>query len=1010
MKRRRLRCAYVFPWVLLIGDPARAADPESHPPRELRSVELNLGPARLMVERAVLVPLAPGASKPMEWALVGAMTFHFRPGDPSERQQMRLFTGGEALAEPVSEVVLVAPGDDVNRVLSAHPPLVPDAAAVSRLGSVSSKWKASLERRALGVDAVAFRAAGGDPLVEGFLAAWCRSDRFGAFFFAVDPRRAEPVAVRRFVPLDLGDAANERLRRQVRDENRQGRLAGLRLEDLGDLDVWSSEPLRDEAGSPFRTGDGVEPLAYRLDVRLDPAAGRLTGTAFLDLESGRQELRAFALRLFPDLIVKAIADDRGRPLPFHQERHEVSVLLNEPLDTGARFGLEVRYGGVAFDTVRSSTYHLRSTTAWYPHVGDIDRATYDVTYRWPKGLVLLASGRREDGGSRGSEAWERRTLTFPADEVSFEIGDYHVESRTVDEVEFRVGFMNQPRRPPESQRTALMDLLESAFRFHQSTFGPYPLENLTVVLTERDFSQGLLGIVTLAETRRDTVSHELAHQWWGNKVGWKSYRDQWLSEALAMYASSAFLTKHQTREFDESDSRSDRNLAYARLMDARRRRTQDLLDRTDADRYEVSLGPATMGYRLDSSLSGWAYSTIVYSKGARLISELGVLLGEERLQGLLRNLATTSAGKVIDTGDFVDAVAKAAGPEVGRMYDQLVGRRGLAMVYYEYRTVPDEAGGFKIVGRTTNLPTGWSRYHLKRVGDSGWDLVGEFEPDWDPASWAAVVPYLITYATEAVGDPKAASRRSGDATKRGGFRGRTLLSNLDSTIEISSQKPPDELVLDSGGNTTAVYFSMNAHPSRMILRLADEFAARGDAPRAEALYRRILEPPSSDPLHGDLTEKRGDSGREVQMWRARAWLGIADLRIEAGDEAGAREALTASKREIPNGLEDDFRVPVLLRETRFALRHGNGREAYDALARELSLEFKQREGEDASQQFLRRRFASEGRWSGTAQDYARLAVAAHLVGEEKVCRRASKEATSMGAIMTLLDSLHDESP
>ena len=40
--------------------------------------------------------------------------------------------------------------------------------------------------------------------------------------------------------------------------------------------------------------------------------------------------------------------------------------------------------------------------------------------------------------------------------------------------------------------------------------------------------------------RETTVAHEIAHQWWGNLVGWQSYRDQWLSEATANYAGLLF--------------------------------------------------------------------------------------------------------------------------------------------------------------------------------------------------------------------------------------------------------------------------------------------------------------------------------------------------------------------------------------------------------------------------------------------------------------------------------------
>ena len=32
------------------------------------------------------------------------------------------------------------------------------------------------------------------------------------------------------------------------------------------------------------------------------------------------------------------------------------------------------------------------------------------------------------------------------------------------------------------------------------------------------------------------IPHETAHQWWGDLVLWNSYRDQWISEALANYS------------------------------------------------------------------------------------------------------------------------------------------------------------------------------------------------------------------------------------------------------------------------------------------------------------------------------------------------------------------------------------------------------------------------------------------------------------------------------------------
>src|SRR3990172_7233759 len=50
-----------------------------------------------------------------------------------------------------------------------------------------------------------------------------------------------------------------------------------------------------------------------------------------------------------------------------------------------------------------------------------------------------------------------------------------------------------------------------------------------------------------------SLPHEIAHQWWGNMVGWESYRDQWLSEGFATYGAALYLDRERQgdRKFRE---------------------------------------------------------------------------------------------------------------------------------------------------------------------------------------------------------------------------------------------------------------------------------------------------------------------------------------------------------------------------------------------------------------------------------------------------------------------------
>ena len=47
----------------------------------------------------------------------------------------------------------------------------------------------------------------------------------------------------------------------------------------------------------------------------------------------------------------------------------------------------------------------------------------------------------------------------------------------------------------------------------------------------------------------NVIAHETAHQWWGDLLSWKSYRDQWLFEALANYSALMLLESESPSQF-----------------------------------------------------------------------------------------------------------------------------------------------------------------------------------------------------------------------------------------------------------------------------------------------------------------------------------------------------------------------------------------------------------------------------------------------------------------------------
>ena len=109
---------------------------------------------------------------------------------------------------------------------------------------------------------------------------------------------------------------------------------------------------------------------------------------------------------------------------------------------------------------------------------------------------------------------------------------------------------------PARNAQAVADSGARAVEFYSARFGPYPYSSLELTQMPGRMSQGWPGLVFLSsfaflthDQAEDlsgsplesalaglTLPHETAHQWWGDLVGWRSYRDQWIVEATEFHA------------------------------------------------------------------------------------------------------------------------------------------------------------------------------------------------------------------------------------------------------------------------------------------------------------------------------------------------------------------------------------------------------------------------------------------------------------------------------------------
>jgi hypothetical protein len=194
-----------------------------------------------------------------------------------------------------------------------------------------------------------------------------------------------------------------------------------------------------------------------------------------------------------------------------------------------------------------------------------------------------------------------------------------------------------PAPSPARDAQAVADRAAKAVENFSRWFGPYPYSSLSLTQMPGNFSQGWPGLVFLSsfaflnpreqsDLRLDLLTgtldnqvlvHETAHQWWGDLVLWRSYRDQWIAEGLSNYASLLMLEQQNPAQF---------------LQVMEKYRDDLLSSNKDGERLRDA-GPVTLGQRLQSSHFPEGYEEISYERGTWLFHMLRCMLRDSTLRG-----------------------------------------------------------------------------------------------------------------------------------------------------------------------------------------------------------------------------------------------------------------------------------------------------------------------------------------------------------------------------------------
>lgn len=326
-----------------------------------------------------------------------------------------------------------------------------------------------------------------------------------------------------------------------------------------DADPSPGAPGAGDSYYPDYGNGGYDASHYDLRLKYQPKTDELTGTATV-LAKATQDLSRFNLDFALD--VKEVRVNGRKAKTSTSGAHELEVTPARPIADGEDFSVVVRYSGVPSEVeVDGFTSWQRTPDGavaanepesawwWFPsNDHPSDKATYDVSVAVPKSHRSVSNGElvsREptaDGWVRDTWRSHKPQATYLA---TLAVGEFDVVKGRTDSgipvfnaYSKNLGDADGPARSSIERTAEVTDWL-------QTVLGEYPFEAVGGYVPDSEASFALE-----TQTRPfygpgffdkganvSVVVHELAHQWHGDSVSVEKWRDIWINEGFATYAS-----------------------------------------------------------------------------------------------------------------------------------------------------------------------------------------------------------------------------------------------------------------------------------------------------------------------------------------------------------------------------------------------------------------------------------------------------------------------------------------
>ena len=415
-------------------------------------------------------------------------------------------------------------------------------------------------------------------------------------------------------------------------------------------------------------------ISLSLDYRVEPLGQPLTGWAAIRLVA-RQNLTLIPLNAQGMTILGVNVFDQALPFTHVHDTLYVNYAMqigdSVTLDIHLWVPSEAEPGGIGFHSEADHAYTFSEpygARRWMPCFDQPFDKFNDVTIavNMPASWWLASNGSLIE--TTYPSAGRKREVYYHDHPIStylvmFAAGPYARRFETVNGVLYRYFAFPQDSAAAayDWQRTPQM------VSVYENLFGDYPFEQYGMVQTDimggwgamehQTFTTYGQHLVDSQRTYEGVVAHELAHMWFGDAVTCVDFRNIWLNEGFASYATALFYEATEGQD------------ALEAIMES--------MSRTYLESSNLHTVPI-----YDPPLN-LMFSAIEYEKAAWVLHMLREqLLGDSLFFVALRSYFSEFSGGWANTEDFIAAANQAAGQDLRWFFNQWIYQPGHPVVIF----------------------------------------------------------------------------------------------------------------------------------------------------------------------------------------------------------------------------------------------------------------------------------------------------------------------------------------